>query len=329
MIRTSGGAGGGLPAGRVAVIDVGTNSVLFLLAERAGSGVAPVRQELRTTRLGRKLAAEGRIGSGDIEQTAAVLVEWKQLAGALGAERLVCVGTQVFRAASNRRDALESLFRDSGLRIEVLPEQDEAAWSYIGAVQGLPEAGRSVVMDIGGGSTEWASGNGLEIDAGRSVPVGAVTLTEKHVRNDPPTRGEMEAMRAEIRSAFLSDIPLQNPSVPFVCVGGTATTLAALELGLERYDAGRVDGTVLDRRTVGAWFSKLGALPCEARKKEVRIDPDRADILPAGLLILLSWMEAAGFPAVRVSGRGLRFGIAARELGLVSPDSARFSDRSS
>jgi len=316
-------------AGRVSVIDVGTNSVLYLLAERSGNGVTAVRQEIRTTRLGGSLAAEGRIAAAGLEKTAAALAEWRALSGALAAGDPVCVGTQVFRAASNRAEALDRLLRESGLAVEILAEHEEAAWSYIGAVHGLASAGRSVVLDIGGGSTEWAAGNGLEIDAGRSIPVGAVTLTERHVQSDPPSRAELESMRAEIRSAFSVGVPKQDPSAALICVGGTATTLAALALGLERYDGRRVDGTAVDVNAVRAWFSRLSALTREERKREVRVDPDRADILPAGLLILLTWMETAGLSAGRISDRGLRFGIALRELGLASADSARLSNRSS
>jgi exopolyphosphatase/guanosine-5'-triphosphate,3'-diphosphate pyrophosphatase len=305
--------------GPVAIIDIGTNSMLFLLAERDGTVVRPIRQEIRTTRLGRGLASSGRIGKEEIGRTAAVLSEWKELALATGAGTPVCTGTRVFRAAANREEVLNTLFLETGLKIEVLPEQDEAAWSYIGAKQGPAGAGRAVVMDIGGGSTEWAAGDGPVIRMGRSVPIGAVTLTEKHMAGDPPSDADLAAMADEIRTAFAPDIPMQDPSVPFVCVGGTATTLAGLELGLDRYDAAAVDGTVLDRSVVKAWAKKLAGRSLAVRREMVRIDPDRSDILPAGLFILLTWMESAGIPSVRVSDRGLRFGIAARELGLAEP----------
>ncbi|MDM7925831.1 MAG: hypothetical protein QUS35_07405 [bacterium] len=306
--------------GPVAVIDIGTNSALFLLAERDGTVVRPIRQEIRTTRLGRGLASSGRIGEEDIGRTAAVLIEWKELARAIGAGSPVCTGTQVFRAAENRREALAVLFRETGLQIEVIPEQEEAVWSYMGVVHGLAEPGRAVVMDIGGGSTEWAQGDGPALRRSRSVPIGALTLTEKHLRSDPPGPDELDAMTDEIRSAFAPDIPMQDPSVPFICVGGTATTLAGLELGLERYDAAVVDGTELAVRIVRNWAEKLAGQSRAERRWTVRaFGPDRADILPAGLFILLSWMESAGIPTVRVSDRGLRFGIAARELGLARP----------
>jgi len=306
--------------GPVAVIDIGTNSMLFLLAERDGTVVRPIRQEIRTTRLGRGLASSGRIGKEEIGRTAAVLSEWKELAFAAGAGTPVCTGTRVFRAAVNREEALNTLILETGLKIEVLSEQDEAAWSYIGARQGPAGAGRVLVMDIGGGSTEWASGDGPVILLSRSVPVGAVTLTEKHLSGDPPSSAELAAMADEIRTAFAPDIPMQDPSVPFVCVGGTATTLAGLELGLDRYDAAAVDGTELAVSVVRTWAEKLAGQPRSIRRTTVRtFGPDRSDILPAGLFILLTWMESTGIPSVRVSDRGLRYGIAGRELGLAGP----------
>ncbi len=306
--------------GPVAVIDIGTNSVLFLLAEKDGTVVRPIRQEIRTTRLGRGLASSGRIGADEIERTATVLREWNELARAAGAGTPVCTGTQVFRAAVNGQEVLTELLRETGLKIEVLPEQEEAAWSYMGVVHDLSESDRAVVMDIGGGSTEWAAGRGPALVRSRSVPVGALTLTERHLKSDPPGASELDAMTDEIRSAFAEDIPLQDPSVPFLCVGGTATTLAGLDLGLDRYDAAVVDGTELGCRVVRTWAEKLAGQTRLARRVTVRtFGPDRADILTAGLFILLTWMESAGIPSVRVSDRGLRFGIAARELGLARP----------
>ncbi len=320
MIPQTAGPGSLPQNGPVAVIDIGTNSVLFLLAESDGTVVRPIRQEIRTTRLGRGLASSGRIGKEEIERTAAVLSEWKELARAAGAGTPVCTGTQVFRAAANRQEALAALLRETGLKIEVLQEQDEAAWSYMGVVHGLAGTGRSVVMDIGGGSTEWAAGDGPVLNQTRSVPIGAVTLTEKHLKSDPPSAAELAMMTDAIRSAFAADIPLQDPSVPFICVGGTATTLAGLELGLDRYDAAVVDGTELGVRIVRTWAEKLAGQPRSVRRETVKtFGPDRADILTAGLFILRIWMESAGIPSVKVSDRGLRFGIAARELGLAQP----------
>jgi exopolyphosphatase/guanosine-5'-triphosphate,3'-diphosphate pyrophosphatase len=172
-------------------------------------------------------------------------------------------------------------------------------------------------VDIGGGSTEFALGSSGRLEATGSIPVGAVVLVEKHVRNDPPAPEEAEAMEEAVRGFGFGILPGVDPSVSLLCVGGTATTLAALDLGLDRYDPIRVDGVELERETVERWFERLYAMTAVHRREFMAVDPERADILPAGLLILKTVMALTGMQKLRVSDRGLRFGIALREFGLV------------
>jgi exopolyphosphatase/guanosine-5'-triphosphate,3'-diphosphate pyrophosphatase len=304
---------------RIAVIDIGTNSVLYLLVEKKDEDKAVSgHQEIRTTRLGRHLASSGRIGERELAKTIAVLREFQFLAEHQKADTLVCVCTQVFRKAKNRKSALDQIQKETGIPIEVLSENEEAEWSFRGAVYGRNFDFPVLVADIGGGSTEYALGEATRPIQSVSVPIGAVVLTEKYLHHDPPMPDEYKQLDAEVRTQIDTLVSELIPSgVRLMCVGGTVTTLAALELGLDIYDPRRVDGVVLHLETIGRWLLRLQSAPLVQKQLIVKIDPDRADILTAGLIILKATMDIANLSSVRVSDRGLRFGIALRELGLI------------
>ena len=301
---------------RIAVIDVGTNSVLYLLAESAGPGNAiSIHQEIRTTRLGRGIASSGRIAETDLGKTIATLREFRNLSRRQGADRLICAGTQVFRKAVNREEALGSIRDGAGIEVEVLSEREEAELSFSGAMHGRENVHRALVADIGGGSSEFSYGSDGRPEWSVSLPIGAVVLTETFLRSDPPGQDGYTAMERHIRSKF-SECNLRVPEDDFVfyCAGGTATTLAAMELGLERYDPTAVDGLELDRAATGRWLSRLRSLSIGQKRALVCVDPERADILEAGLMILSVAMEFIQLKRVRISDRGLRFGVALREF---------------
>lgn len=300
---------------RIAVIDVGTNSVLYLLAEADGAGNAfPIHQEIRTTRLGRHLASSGLITDEDLAKTISVIREFKGLSGNQRADRLTCVATRIFRKAGNSGEALKAIREGAGVTIDVLSEREEAEWSFRGAVHGRSNLHRALVADIGGGSTELTFGTDGSPERSVSMPLGALVLTEAHFKSDPPAPGECVALEEHIRSV-LAGCMFRPPrdDFEFLCSGGTATALAALELGLARYDPAAVDGLELDVKAVHRWISRLRPLAVAGKRALVRIDPDRADILEAGLMILSAVMEYISCPRVRVSDRGLRFGIVLRE----------------
>jgi exopolyphosphatase / guanosine-5'-triphosphate,3'-diphosphate pyrophosphatase len=304
---------------RIAVIDIGTNSVLYLLAETDRPGnAAPVQQEIRTTRLGRHLASSGLIADEDLASTIAVIREFKSLSEKRHADRLTCVGTRVFRKAGNSGEALRAIREGAGVSIEVLSEREEAEWSFRGAVHGRPFGlHRALVADIGGGSTELTFGTEGRPERSVSLPIGALVLTEAHLKSDPPAPGGHLALEEHIRSELAGRMfrPPEN-DFEFICSGGTATTLAALELGSARYDPAAVDGLELELKAVHRWISRLRPLDIGGKRTLVRTDPDRADILEAGLMILSAVMEYLSCPRVRVSDRGLRFGIVLRESEL-------------
>jgi exopolyphosphatase / guanosine-5'-triphosphate,3'-diphosphate pyrophosphatase len=301
---------------RVAVADVGTNSVLYLLAERNPHGtIRAVFQRTESTRLGRGLQGTGIIGEKPLEKTISVLREYKALAESHGAGKLKTVGTHLFRAARNSGEVLRSIEKECGIAVEVLSENAEAEWSYRGAVHGRSLAETAVVVDIGGGSTEAVLGRGGMIVQAGSLPLGSVSLTERFLRHEPFERAELDALEAFVLEAVMQGFGSFIPKgKSCVAVGGTATTLAALDRGLVKYDADVVDGTFLNEAAVVRHMHGLAAVPLEERKRMVPFDTARADILVAGIFLLHAVMKAGRFCRVLVSDRGLRFGIALREF---------------
>jgi exopolyphosphatase/guanosine-5'-triphosphate,3'-diphosphate pyrophosphatase len=302
--------------GRVAVVDIGTNSVLLLLAEKTASGtVKTLLQKTESTRLGRGLQAAGIIGEAPLEKTIDVLKHYISLAESQGAEELAAVGTHLFRAARNSGDVLRSIEKRCGIEVEVLTENEEAEWSYRGAVHGRVLAEPAVVLDVGGGSTEAVLGLGGMVQQAGSLPLGAVSLTERFFSHDPPEQAEMDEMKAfavdSVQKGFGSFI---TKGESCTAVGGTATTLAALDLSLRSYDANAVDGIVLNEAAVIRHMVGLAAVPLEERKKMIPFDPTRADIIVAGAVLLHAAMKTGRFCFVQASDRGLRFGIALREF---------------
>jgi exopolyphosphatase/guanosine-5'-triphosphate,3'-diphosphate pyrophosphatase len=301
---------------RVAVIDVGTNSVLCLLAEKDPGGVVRgLFQQTEGTRLGRGLQRTGMIGEEPLQKTITVLRRYRTLAEAHGAEKTAAVGTHLFRAAQNSGEIVRIIRKECGIAVEILSETAEAEWSYRGAVHGRSLAEPSVVVDIGGGSTEAVLGRDGLVRRSGSLPWGAVSLAERFLSLDPPGGAELDGLKAfaaeSVRQKFGSFLRRGNSCV---AVGGTATTIAALNLGLAEYDPDAVDGTVLNEAVVVRHMTTLAAVPLEERKRMIAFDPGRADILIAGAVLLSAVMKEGGFYRVQVSDRGLRFGIALREF---------------
>ena len=299
---------------RTAVIDVGTNSILYLLAERRGGTVLDLFQRIRTARLGESISRSGRIGEQPLERAIRVLDEYRGLARIDRADRILAVGTHVFRTAANREDALHRIQERTGLSVEVLSETEEALWAHRGAVHGRFLEGPVLTADIGGGSTELVLGRNGRILQSESMGIGAVTLAEQYLHHDPPVPGEMADLKAAIRKALEARLlPVATLARQLVAVGGTATTLAALDLGLVQYDPKPVDGHILPAASVENLLLELARLDADKRRRRLALDPARADIIVAGTAILDAVTASRPFDRVLVSDRGLRFGIALRE----------------
>lgn len=298
---------------RWATIDVGTNTVLLLVAERRGGGLAPVLERAEITRLGRGVDATGRLDPAAIRETVATLADFARSARDLGAPVLACVATSAARDAANGAEFFSAARDGAGLSPEVIAGEEEARLVWASAWRDFGRPGEPLaVLDVGGGSTELCFGEGPSPRGRASLQVGAVRLTERHVRGDPPSPGEVERLRAAAREAVRPLASMEGrPSAAgrLVGVAGTVTTLAAVIQALPAYDAERVHGSVLSFDDIERLATTLAALTVKERAALPGMEPKRADVILAGAVVVAEAMRATGFDALVVSDRGVRWGL--------------------
>jgi exopolyphosphatase/guanosine-5'-triphosphate,3'-diphosphate pyrophosphatase len=297
---------------RHAAIDVGTNSVLLLVAERRDGRPVAVEERMEITRLGRGVDRTRMLAPEAMDETAAAVETFARAARALGVATLDVVTTSAARDAGNGAEFLERLRRVSGVEPEILSGDREAELSFASARELLPRGPLSVI-DIGGGSTEIVHGEATP-SFRRSLDVGAVRLTERHLHADPPSPAELAALRDDLRGE-LAAIPGPPAGAQMVGVAGTVTTLCALHLGLDAYDGSRVHGARLTLAAIRDLAARLAAIPLAERRRLPGLPPRRADVIVAGAEILVAAVEHLGFDAITVSDRGVRWGVVLRHLG--------------
>jgi exopolyphosphatase/guanosine-5'-triphosphate,3'-diphosphate pyrophosphatase len=290
-----------------AIIDIGTNTVLLLLARRDSEGRVVVHDDLvRMTRLGQGAAASGRLLPEAIERTLAALREYRALAEGLGAE-IEAVATEGLRMAGNPEAFLEPAAEALGRTVRLISGDEEAELSFRSVAQEQAADGPLYVLDIGGGSTELVVGRGGVVIDRRSHPIGSVRLTERLVHSDPPTQAEIEAVAQAARAA-LDEQPV--PPLPELHgLAGTVTTVAALLLELPAYDRTVVDGSRWSVEQVEALRDRLAAMTLAERLSLPQLPPGRADVIVAGVTILLETLRHCGARTLVVRDRGLRYAL--------------------
>jgi len=298
----------------VSVIDIGTNTVLLLVARVVSDGsVFPLVGEQRLPRLGRGVDASRNIHTDAMQRVIEVLREYRGLMNPHAPGRTVVCGTSAVRDAANREEFAERIRNETGFALEVLSGEEEAFWTYRGAVSGVPGIGRATVIDIGGGSTEITVGESTNVQKRVSLDIGSVRLTERFLHHDPPTRSELasaiELVQNELSRA--ADFPFSGSTL--IGVAGTATTLAALAQGLKEFDAGAVTNYRLTLENVKHLFRTLRAMPSGMIRELSSVMEGRSDVITGGVLILREIMAHFNFDEMVVSERGLRYGLAIRE----------------
>ena len=303
------------PPMRVAVIDVGTNTVRLLVADTsAQSGYRTVLTAQEMTRLGQGLLPSRILQPEPVQRTVRVLRRFRTLAESQGASTTRAVGTSALREAANRDAFLGLVRHEAGLEIAVISGEEEGRLALLGVRTGLPTPpDRLVLLDIGGGSTEILLAEGLRILASASTGLGAVKLTERFLKTDPPDPAELDAVRraAASRLGRLLREGFRGLTSDAVLAGtaGTVTSLAAIDLGLDPYDPGCVNGHRLTRERVAELLSQLASLPLAHRRGVRGLEAARADVIVAGAAVCLAAMDALGAGCLTVSDGGLREGI--------------------
>lgn len=301
---------------RISCIDIGTNTILLLIVEAKGGKIAEVlHDEQVIARLGKGVDEHRIIDSETANRVADFLYSYRDISHKHRSEKIIAVGTSALRDAANKREFCHDMLQRTGIEIEILSGDDEAEWTYRGAIGDAGNRAQNfTVLDIGGGSTEIISGKSDALSQKVSIDVGCVRLTERFLRASPPTSGEISECRSFIRSS-LSMVDLsQSKNSRVIGVAGTLTTLAAIYLRLAHYEPSRVEGCVLESKAIKRIFDQLKMKTHEEMMRVPQISPGRADILVAGMVILMEFMEAANLSEITVSDRGLRYGIILREL---------------
>jgi exopolyphosphatase / guanosine-5'-triphosphate,3'-diphosphate pyrophosphatase len=272
--------------------------------------------------------ASGRLDPAAIAATVAVVAEFAREARALGAAEIACVATSAARDAANGEEFFREARAAAGVSPEIIGGDEEARLVYASARRDFaPPQARGersallAVLDVGGGSTEFIVGDGEVPDVRTSLQVGAVRLTERHVRGDPPAAAELAAVRDGARAALapLSAWAGRVRGARLVGVAGTVTTLAAVEQALPSYDPERVHGSTLGLDRIEALVSRLAGMTVKDRAALPGMEPKRADVILAGAIVVAEAMSATGFGVLTVSDRGVRWGLLYDRLARRSP----------
>src|SRR5262245_8110129 len=304
---------------RRAVIDVGTNSVKLLVAEVANNRVVPVLEQSEQTRLGRGFYESHRLQPAAIAATARAVEEFAEIAKRTNAANVRVIATSAARDAQNRDDLLAAVREGCGFPIEIISGQQEADWVFRGVTTDPQLAAqRLLILDVGGGSTEFILGEQGHQFFCESFPLGSVRLLEKFRPGDPPTDSEFAQCRAWIKGFVHEQIrPQLAPELAgdaerrtqLVGTGGTTSILACIENAMPRFDRERIEATRLRRNRVRELAARLWSLPLNERKQIVGLPPNRADVILMGAAIFQVVMEEFDLSDLRASTRGLRFAV--------------------
>jgi exopolyphosphatase/guanosine-5'-triphosphate,3'-diphosphate pyrophosphatase len=302
-----------MEARRVATLDIGTNSVLLLIAEASPSGLKPLLDRATITRLGEGVDRTRRLAPEARARTLSALRAYAEDIASLGVSACAAVGTSAMRDAEGGDDFCSDVAEVLGVRPQVIDGGREAALTFRGALSGLSVMGRVTVFDVGGGSTELVEGErhagGASVSSAVSLDVGSVRLFERHVKSDPPGPDELDRAAADVDRA-LATAPKPSGGSVLVGVAGTVTTLASIALELGDYDPKRVHGSVLELEQVRALAERLAELTLAERKLLKGLDPRRADVIVVGARIVERVMHHARASRLIVSDRGVRYGLA-------------------
>ena len=296
---------------RVAAIDLGTNTTRLLVADVDDGRVEEVVRREAITRLGESVDRRRILLPTAIARVRNVLVDYRREAEALGAERVLAVATSAVRDAENGEAFLGEIEWSYGFATRLVSGDEEAALTLAGVASDGPLAPRTLVVDIGGGSTELIVAGPHGLESTLSTEAGSVRLTERFLASDPPRPDELEACRRHVR-ALLPDLDVDRS----IGVAGTVTTAATVDRGA----AGSVHGVRLSRVSMGATLARLAVLPLDEREHVPGLAPARAPVIVAGLVVLDEVMERYGLDELTVSERDLLDGAALVAAGLPAPE---------
>ena len=299
---------------RVAVVDLGTNTTRLLVADVVDGHVEELTRRNTVTRLGENVDAGGELLDGAMERVFAALTEYRQAIDELGAERTLAVATSAVREARNGDRFQREMRERFGIEPRIISGDEEANLTFTGATAERKDGGHPVlVLDIGGGSTEFVVGrSGEEPSFHVSTQAGSVRQTERHISADPPPAEQVEAVAADVRAIIEAEVPaaVRSGVRDGVAVAGTPTSLAAIDQRLDPYDSSKVHGYRLGLDACERILQMLASLPERERREVIGLHPDRAPTIVAGAVILVEAMRAFGLDEIEVVEHDILYGAA-------------------
>lgn len=306
---------------RVAVVDIGTNSTRLLIADvdQTSGALREIVRRSQVTRLGDGVDAGGRLSEEAANRVFSVLAGYRDEIAAQQCSANLAVLTSAVRDAANGADFATRVREDYRLDARVLAGEEEAQLTFLGAMAGRPAPTEpTVVIDIGGGSTEFVVGVGRSAGFHVSLHAGVVRMSERHIHSDPPSPDQLQALATDVRATFLAGLPAEEraPVKHGIAVAGTATSAASIEQELDPYDPERVHGYPLELATVELLLARLADMTEEGRRRVVGLNPDRAPTIVAGMVLLVEAMRAFELERLEVSEHDILYGGALRLAGL-------------
>jgi exopolyphosphatase/guanosine-5'-triphosphate,3'-diphosphate pyrophosphatase len=301
---------------RIASIDIGTNTILLLIAEVEEGALKPLLEKETIVRLGEGVQKNGILLEEAMERGSQTLDQYLKECQKMGVQRIFAAGTSALREARNSDHFLERVEEKLNLSIEIISGEEEAQLSFLAVTRDLKEPRKPIlVIDVGGGSTEFILGRGDRITQWVSLPLGSVRFTEQFLLSDPVHEEEWENMERQIQKLL---VRIPHPKEPFlmVAVGGTATTLASVEQGLAEFILEKIHHFGLGRKALKSQLDLYRSKTIEERRKIPGLFPARADVILAGGAILYWAMEKLECPSVLISCHGVRYGLLYKKLNL-------------
>jgi exopolyphosphatase/guanosine-5'-triphosphate,3'-diphosphate pyrophosphatase len=305
---------------RVAAVDLGTNSTRLLVADVVDGRLDEVARRLKITRLGEGVDERRRLLPAPIARVRNVLTDFRREAEGLGAERVLAIATSAVRDAENGEAFLGEVEWSYGFQTRLLSGHEEAQLTFRGIATAREITDETLVVDIGGGSTELVAGGPDGLRFHDSLDLGCVRLTERFLHSDPPTGEEREACAEAVRALLTERVPDDVRPETAIGVAGTITSIAALDLGLAEYDPDRVHGHVFTRASVDEQLRRLAGVPVAERREIPALEPERAPVIVAGAVILREVLDHFGLDRLEASERDILDGAALEAAGLPEPE---------
>jgi exopolyphosphatase / guanosine-5'-triphosphate,3'-diphosphate pyrophosphatase len=305
---------------RVAVVDIGTNSTRLLVADvQADGSIAELDRRTEVTRLGDGVDSSGVLSDAAIGRVLATLDDYVKVIEHYGAQARPAVLTSAVRDAANGPEFVASVERRYGLEARAIAGTEEAQLTFLGATSDRDPDDRTptLVIDVGGGSTELIRGAGRIVEFFVSLQAGVVRQSERHLSHDPPTVGELSTLGSDVTALIERQVPeaVRRGAAHAIAVAGTATSCAAIDQALEPYDASRVHGYRLELTTLKLLLARLASMDLAERRRVRGLHPDRAPTIVAGVIILIRVLEAFELDGFETSEHDILRGVALRRAG--------------